>query len=188
MTTIDVIRIEDRNSDLCSIVKSVSGIDVNVCFQCAKCASGCPLSYAMDYTPTQLIHAIQLGLTDLVVNSKTYWLCASCQACTTRCPQEVDIAEVMDIIKIIAIQRHTKAQEPDIPRFSKHFLRNIRWFGRTYELGLVASLKLATLNFSRDLGLGITMLKKGKFSIVPRFKGSRSVRRISKRVKVQERV
>lgn len=60
--------------DFGEAVKSVSGVDVNLCFQCAKCASGCPVSYAMDYTPTQLVHAIQLGLTALVLNSKTIWL------------------------------------------------------------------------------------------------------------------
>jgi len=62
----------------------------------------------MDYKPAQIIHAIRLGLDDLVFNSKTMWLCASCETCTTRCPQEVDVAKVMDAVKIIAARRGIK--------------------------------------------------------------------------------
>jgi len=178
--------ITSENSEFTDAVKRVGGIDVNWCFQCGECASGCPVSHAMDYTPTQLMHAIQLGLSELVLNSRTMWLCASCLTCTTRCPQDVDIAEVLDSVKIIAQKRGIKPQIPVVPKFSKHFLRNIRWFGRTYELGMVAMLKMATLNFFQDAGLGLRMLKKGKFNILPWFHGSRAVRRIAKRAKAQE--
>ncbi len=180
------VRITSESAEFADLVKAVGGIDVNWCFQCGKCASGCPVSYAMDYTPTQLIHAIQLGMADQVLNSKTMWLCASCQTCTTRCPQDVDIAEVLDTVKIVAQQKGIKPQIPVVLKFNKHFLRNIRWFGRTYELGMVAMLKMATLNLTQDVGMGLRMLKKGKFNILPRFKGSRKVRRIAKRVKKQE--
>ena len=184
--TVEAVRITSENLEFADTVKLAGGIDVNWCFQCGKCASGCPVSYAMDYTPTQLIHAIQLGLSDLVLNSKTMWLCASCQTCTTRCPQDVDIAEVLDTVKIVAQQRNIKPQLPVVLKFNKHFLRNIKWFGRTYELGMVGMLKMATFNLTQDVGLGLRMLKKGKFNIFPRFNGSRRVRRIAKRVKAQE--
>ena len=31
---------------------------VALCFQCQKCASGCPVAYAMDFTPPQLLRMI----------------------------------------------------------------------------------------------------------------------------------
>ncbi len=85
-----------------------SGQNVNLCYQCRKCAAGCAVSYAMDHTPAQLIHGMRLGMDDLVLNSKTMWLCASCETCTTRCPQDVDVAKVMDAVKITALHQGIK--------------------------------------------------------------------------------
>ena len=185
--TKDVLHLDEKSFKFSDAVRMAGGIDVSFCYQCGKCASGCPVSYAMDLTPTQLIHAIQLGLKDLVYNSKTMWLCASCQTCSTRCPQDVDIAEVLATVKILIQREKKKPQLPNILKFNKHFLRNIKWFGRTYELGMIAMLKLATWNLTQDLGMGLEMFKKGKFSIFPRFKGSRAVRKIFRRVKKQEK-
>ena len=169
-------------------VKKISGVEVNSCFQCAKCASGCPVSYAMDYTPNQVIHAIQLGLTDLVLNSRTIWLCASCQTCTTRCPQDVDITSVMDAVRIIAQREKIKAKIPEVLSFYRSTLTNISFFGRMYELGLIALLKLSTGRYTQDLGLGIKMLKKGKLKLLPTFRGSLMARRIFSKVREQEKI
>ncbi|MFQ6013849.1 MAG: 4Fe-4S dicluster domain-containing protein [Anaerolineae bacterium] len=173
--------------DFSEAVRSVSGVDVNLCFQCAKCASGCPVSYAMDYTPTQLIHAIQLGLIDLVLNSKTMWLCASCQTCSTRCPQDVDLAGVMDAVRIIAQRKKIRAKIPEVLTFYRSFLRNVGFFGRTYELGMIAMLKLLTRRFTKDIGLGLRMLRKGKLNIFPSFRGALAARRIFAEVKAREK-
>lgn len=183
-----MVKVRHGFSDFGEAVKSISGIDPNLCFQCAKCASGCPVSYAMDYTPTQLIHAIQLGLTDLVLNSKTIWLCASCQTCTTRCPQDVDLAGVMDAVRIIAQRKKIKAKIPEIPTFYRSSLRNIGFFGRMYELGLIATLKLFTRSFTKDIGLGLRMLRKGKLKILPSFRGAMAARRIFSQVKSREEI
>lgn len=182
----ETVQLGSGFSDFAETVKRMSGIDVNLCFQCAKCASGCPVSYAMDYTPTQLIHAIQLGLTDLVLNSKTIWLCASCQTCTTRCPQDVDLAGVMDAVRIITRRKKIKSKIPEVPAFYKSSLTNISFFGRMYELGLIAMLKLFTRSFSKDIGLGLRMLAKGKLNILPSFSGTLAARRIFSQVKARE--
>ena len=174
-------------TDFADIIKSLSGLDVNLCFQCAKCASGCPVSYTMDYTPTQLVHAIQLGLTDLVLNSKTIWLCASCQTCTTRCPQDVDLAGVMDAVRSIAQRKKVKAKIPEVPAFYRSSLINISLFGRMYELGLIVMLKLLTRSFTKDIGLGLRMLRKGKLNIFPSFRGALATRRIFSQVKAAEK-
>lgn len=184
----ETVQVTRGFSEFGEALGSVSGLDVNLCFQCAKCASGCPISYAMDYTPTQLIHAIQLGLTDLVLNSKTIWLCASCQTCTTRCPQDVDLAGVMDAVRIIAQRKKIKAKIPEIPTFYRSSLANIGFFGRMYELGLIAIVKISTGRLTSDLGLGIKMLKKGKLKLLPTFRGSSMTRRIFAKVREQEKV
>ena len=159
-----------------------SGQDVNLCCQCSKCGAGCPVAYAMDYSPVQLIHAIRLGLDGLALNSRTIWLCASCETCTTRCPQDVEVAKVMDAAKIIAVRRGVRPALPRVSAFHRATLGNIRSHGRMYELGLIIGLKLRTREFSKDAALGIGMLRRGKLKLWPGFKGSRTTRRIFRRV------
>ena len=93
------------SKDFMGMIKSNIDENVNLCYQCKKCAAGCPVVYEMDYTPTQIIQAVRLGLEDLVLESKTIWLCASCDTCSTRCPQDIDIAGVMDAARIISAKR-----------------------------------------------------------------------------------
>jgi len=185
--TEEVIHIDEKSFTFSDAVVMAGGIDVSYCYQCGKCATGCPVAYEMDLTPTQLIHAIQLGLTDMVYNSKTMWLCASCQTCSTRCPQDVDIAEVLDTVKILMQHDKKKPQLPNVLKFNKRFLGNLKWFGRLYELGMIAMLKLSTRKFTQDMSMGMKMLKKRKFNLFPRFKGSWAVRKILRRVKKQEK-
>lgn len=173
--------------ELARTVQAVSGVDVNQCYQCGKCAAGCPLAFAMDYAPAQLIHAIRLGLDDLVLNSKTMWLCSACETCTTRCPQSVDIAKVMDAAKIIAVKRGIRPRVPRVRSFHKAVLSNIKKHGRMYEVGLIVSLKCRTGQFLKDVGLGLEMFRKKKLKIVPSFAGVLRLRRIASRLKKIER-
>jgi heterodisulfide reductase subunit C len=169
-------------------IKQISGMDINVCYQCKRCTSGCPISYAMDYTPTQLIHAIRLGLKDLVLNSASIWLCASCETCTTRCPQEVDIVKVMDALRIMAVHARIKPKVSEVAVFCCSGANNIRFFGRAYELDLITRLKLSTGQFTKDLGLGMKMFQKGKFALLPTFRGASTTRKIFAKVKEREKV
>ena len=45
-------------------VDKLIGEDVEVCYQCKTCSSGCPVSFAMDIQPNQIIHMIRMGLKD----------------------------------------------------------------------------------------------------------------------------
>lgn len=170
-------------SELAEAVFSEITQNVNLCYQCGKCAAGCPVSYAMDYRPAQLMHAIRLGLTELVLNSKTAWLCASCETCSTRCPQDVDVAQVMDAVKIIALKRGIKPAVPEVASFYKAAMGNIKTFGRMYELGMIVGLKLRTFQFMKDAGLGVKMFKKGKLKLIPSLTGALTTRQIFRRVK-----
>ena len=161
--------------------------NVQLCFQCQKCASGCPVAYAMDYTPPQLLRMILLGMDEEVLGAKTPWLCSSCETCTTRCPQGIDIARVMDGIRQVAIAEGRRSAVPRALAFYKTGVMNIRTFGRMYELGLIGMLKFKTREFTKDMRLGMKMFFKGKIKILPSFKGSSEVRKIFSRVKEKER-
>ena len=175
------------HSPLAEAVLRESGQNVNLCYQCRKCSAGCPISYAMDYKPAQLIHAIRLGMDDLVFNSETIWLCASCETCTTRCPQEVDVAKVMDAVKITALRQGIKPAIPEVASFYRAALANIKKCGRMYEVGMIVGLKLRTFDFFKDMGMGMKMFQKGKLKLIPSFTGALTSWKIFQRVKRVEK-
>ena len=48
-------------------VKQVSGVNIDRCYQCLTCSLGCPLAFAMDYLPHQVIRMTQLGFKERVL-------------------------------------------------------------------------------------------------------------------------
>ena len=172
---------------LSSQLHGLIGKKVELCFQCQKCASGCPVSYAMDYTPPQILRMILLGLDEEVLSARAPWLCASCETCTTRCPQGIDIAGIMDGVRSVAIAQGRRSPVPRPLAFYQSGLWSIRQFGRIYELGLIGLLKLKTREFMKDVDLGRKLFFKGKLKILPSIRGRRDIRRIFSRVKEKER-
>jgi heterodisulfide reductase subunit C2 len=168
------------------LLENASGVDINVCYQCKKCSSGCPVAYAMDYVPAQLLHAARLGLRDLVLGSTTIWLCASCETCVTRCPQDVDLVKVMDSMRAMALRAGVKPGVPEVASFYRSSITNIGLFGRTYELGLIGQLKLASGQLRKDLRLGIETFQKGKLKLLPDFGSLGKTRRVFSRVRKLE--
>jgi heterodisulfide reductase subunit C len=98
--------------ELVAKITEISGQDINLCYQCGKCSAGCPMSFAMDLLPNQIIHAVQLGLVEDIANSRTPWLCASCLVCTVRCPKGIDIARVMEALRQITLRRSEDFVDP----------------------------------------------------------------------------
>jgi len=80
------------------------------CIQCGTCSASCPAAELMDYAPRQLWQMMRLGLRELVMNSRTFWLCTQCYACQVRCPRGIEIAETMRNLREWAV-----AQGYDIP-------------------------------------------------------------------------
>jgi heterodisulfide reductase subunit C len=75
------------------------------CFQCGTCTSDCPVArFSESYRPRTLIHMAQLGLKDRVLKSDTLWLCAACFTCTDRCPQDVEVANVIRVFRNLAAE------------------------------------------------------------------------------------
>ena len=95
--------------ELTDFVERTSGQTLAACYQCAKCAAGCPLAAAMDLAPQQIIRALQLGQPDLALPSQTLWLCVGCQTCATRCPCNVELPRIMDALRLWAETRGRSA-------------------------------------------------------------------------------
>jgi heterodisulfide reductase subunit C len=82
------------------------GEKLKQCFQCGTCTSDCPIARFSDsYRPRRIIRMAQLGLKNRVLSSATLWLCAACFTCTDRCPQDVEVASVIRILRNIAVKQ-----------------------------------------------------------------------------------
>ncbi|MBW9170982.1 4Fe-4S dicluster domain-containing protein [Clostridium estertheticum] len=93
-----------RSKELEQILQ-ISGQRIQDCIQCGKCSASCPASEGMDILPHQVIRLLQTGELDKVIESKTIWSCASCFTCSERCPRDIDIANVLEAVRLIVIRR-----------------------------------------------------------------------------------
>jgi heterodisulfide reductase subunit B len=104
------------------------------------------------------------------LGADTPWLCAGCQACTTRCPQGLDIAGTMDVLRQEGLRQGKASRSKrarDIQALHKTFVQGATGRGRIHELGLVMLYKLRTGHFMQDARLGPAMMKKGKLHVLP---------------------
>jgi heterodisulfide reductase subunit B len=153
--------------DLAQRILDELGQNVYLCYQCVKCTSGCPVSDFFDWQPNQIMRSVQLGQEDIALESETPWLCASCQACTTRCPQGLDIAAIMEFLTQEAKAHGIEPKVAQVEQFNQAFMRQVRLWGRAFELGLMAEMKLRTRDFTGDLDLGAKLFRKGKLALMP---------------------
>ncbi len=172
---------ETGDSSFAREVKEKSQAHLERCYQCVACSSGCPVAYAMDYPPHQIIRMTQLGLKDTVLDSATIWLCASCETCATRCPNDIDIVRLMDTLREIGLSEG-RTQQTKVPLFHTTFLDGVKSKGKIHELTLVLRYTLASGNIIalfKDTLLGLKMILKGRLVILPsKIKGVAKVKRI----------
>ena len=148
-----------------------TGVNVNRCYQCGKCTAGCLLADEMDFPPSMVMHILQTKDEELLqqlFNSKTIWLCVSCQNCIERCPMSIDIPQIMDYLREkSAGAKKINRQSRNIVAFHRAFLDSIKHTGRLYEIGLVAGYKARTLHLTQDVKLAPKMFAKGKLPLMP---------------------
>jgi heterodisulfide reductase subunit C len=130
------------------ISKMHGGEKLMRCFQCGTCTSDCPVARFSDtYRPRQIIRMTQLGLKDRVLNSDTLWLCASCFTCTDRCPQDVEVANVIRVLRNLA------AEQGHVPQVFKEQCSSILESGYAY--------RIPELRLKKRESLGLPPLPKG---------------------------
>jgi heterodisulfide reductase subunit C len=163
---------------------------VAACYQCKRCTNGCPVTFAMDLYPDEIIRRVNLGDLNRVLGTRTIWICSSCETCSTRCPNEVDIAGVMDFLKEMAVQRGLAAPEAQTRAFHESFLKEIEKRGRIFEGGLMQRYllksgeglrKLADGSIREDMALGFSLLRRGRMPLWPeRIRDRKTVRKLMK--------
>lgn len=176
-------------------VEAESGIKVSACYQCKKCTNGCPVTFAMDIYPDQVIRLVQLGQKQAVLTCNTIWVCSACETCTTRCPNEVDIAGIMDYLKEEAVKRGIPSPQPRTYAFHRVFLEDIGRWGRVFEGGLLPLYmlksgdmvrKLKGFEIKDDLKVALGMARRGRMPWLPHKisrQGRMEVKAILKQIK-----
>jgi heterodisulfide reductase subunit C len=174
-------------------IEAAGPFQAGACFQCRKCTNGCPVTFAMDIYPDEVIRMVILGRRETALSCRTIWVCAACETCTTRCPNEVKIAELMDRLKELAVQEGVPSPQPQILSLHETFLNNIQKWGRVYETTLLPTYllksgelkhKWKTGTWQDEIKLGFQMASKGRFPLFPKsIKGKRDVRKILARRK-----
>ena len=149
-------------------VLGLSGENVSRCIQCGKCSAGCPISPEMDLQPNQVIHLIQINDPERVLRSHTIWLCASCQTCSVRCPEDIDVAQIMDSLRKLAVEEKIVVGEENGMRFNECFLESIRKRGRVNEMRILLRYNLVAHQPLKDTHLGLVMFAKRKLSFSSR--------------------
>lgn len=149
-------------------IMSVPGCEqLESCIQCGTCSGVCPLSIYMDYSPRQVMAMTRSDFKTEVLSSLTIWLCASCYACTTECPRQIRITDIMYELKQRAIKEKVYPKHFPIPVLAEEFNKMVHEWGRVNETLLASKMFLRT-NPLGALGmtkLGLGLLKTGRFEI-----------------------
>ncbi len=179
---------------LATRLAQTSAISVSACYQCKKCSAGCPLTFAMDLLPDQVIRLVLLGQTERLLRSRTIWVCASCVTCTTRCPNGIDIAGVMDWLKEEALKQRAAVDQPEVATAHRFFLESIRRAGgRLSEMSLMQRFLIYKLRRQPNLQelldnakLGWALFKRGRLRLgrPPALKGKGEIQSIFQRAGV----
>ncbi|NLE05572.1 MAG: 4Fe-4S dicluster domain-containing protein [Crenarchaeota archaeon] len=123
------------------------------CFQCGTCTSDCPVARFSDsYRPRTIIRMAQLGLKQRALNNDTIWLCTACFTCTDRCPQGVEVASVIRILRNLA------AKNGIVPQVFKDQAASILKSGYAFDIPQMRLNKRETL--------GLPPLPKGNPEIM----------------------
>ncbi|MBQ3301710.1 MAG: 4Fe-4S dicluster domain-containing protein [Eggerthellaceae bacterium] len=159
MQAMDLSQISPDDKRICAEIAKEAGVDFKDCYQCGKCTAGCPLAEGMDLMPREVIRYLQLGAAQVVLEAKTPWICAQCEVCSTRCPQNVDICSTMRAVRHASKNAGKRpVREADI--FDDTFIANVRKHGISNEQYLAAAYNVKSGHLMQDMGNATRMLKR----------------------------
>jgi heterodisulfide reductase subunit C len=123
------------------LVKLQGSEKILKCFQCGICTSDCPIArYNSNYRPRTLIHMAVLGLKDRVLKNDTLWLCAACYTCSDRCPQNIEVANVIRVFRNLA------ADDNCIPQIFRDQLEAVLETGYAFRISELRAKKREAQN------------------------------------------
>ena len=190
---------EDETRTLIKEVMERSGQNLTACYQCRRCAAGCPVGEETGYvTPDRLIRMVVLGDRESALNNELVWKCVSCYTCGTRCPNDIQTARITETLKKMSKEAHLEPLNSKVAEFHSAFLQSsLRW-GRVNEMEFMGLYEMKnTLNSMKhmdfkaiaaelkeqgNLGLSMFKLKRIHFGL-QMSKGRKEIQRLRKKAK-----
>jgi len=84
------------NPNLHREIAKFGGGDVDLCMNCGNCTATCSISPEEGSTfPRRIIHLLQVGHEDKLMQTVDPWLCYYCGDCSENCPRDANPAETM---------------------------------------------------------------------------------------------
>lgn len=206
---------DEKREALLDYIIRTTGEDIRNCYQCGKCSAGCPTSPDMTHPPNVVMRIVQFDMWEELMSSNSPWMCVSCTTCTARCPREIDVSGTIESLRRLIVVEQSKAQfrvgkaartlvqhakmgvkiafdmtpGENVKVFSSAFLENIRRFGRSFEVGLVANYNLNSGYLVSSMLKGPVMFVRGKLGLIPKeVKRKEMIRRIFEKTEKKEGV
>jgi len=124
-----------ENASFKAKIEELSGENIDLCFQCGGCSSGCPLTEEMDLLPSTVMRYAQLGIEE-ALESTTIWVCSTCFNCEVRCPRGIDIANVMEAMRQMVLR--TKYDRVSLDDLTPEELRELP------QIAIISNLRKLT--------------------------------------------
>lgn len=175
-----------------------SGQNLLACYQCRRCAAGCPVGDESGVTPDRLIRMILLGEKNEAMNNLLVWKCVACYTCGTRCPNNIQSARINETLKQMSKEEHLEPLSPSVAAFHEAFTTAASHLGRVNELEFMGLYEMkntanmmkrgewkATLDEMKNQAkLGMAMVKNKRMHLgIEKIKGLSEVKGIYKKAK-----
>ena len=175
-----------------------SGQNILACYQCRRCAAGCPVGDDAGVTPDRLIRMIVMGDRNTALQNRLVWKCVSCYTCGTRCPNEIHTARVTETLKKMAKEEHLAPLSPKVKTFHDAFCTAAKHMGRVNEMEFMglyemqntlhelskANLKGIVEEFKGQAKLGLAMTRKKRMHMgIEKVKDRSELKRLFKMAK-----
>jgi heterodisulfide reductase subunit C len=126
-----VIKAEEMNPKFKYEISKRHGAErIMLCFQCGTCTADCPISRFSDfYRPRKIARMVQLGLKERLLSDEALWLCSSCFTCVDHCPQGVEIAGIVRVLRNLSVK-----ERGVMPLVYRELASNLLKGGYVYEI------------------------------------------------------
>lgn len=162
------------------------GEAIHSCIQCGTCTGSCPTAGLWDFPPREAIAMVRAGLKEELLASNSMWFCASCYACTVRCPRDIKPTEIMHALEVLAIKHGLATKRSRTPTLYRGFVDSAKNNGRVYEFGVMLNLIRRTNPFSAlklaPMGLGLLLRRRMPLR-ANRIKGTGEIKAIIKKAR-----
>jgi len=179
--------IGDRGDYFLNRIQGETGVNVSACYQCERCTNACPISGFMDIKPHQIIRYVQLGWRIRLLKSSTIWICLSCEMCSTYCPNEVGVAEIINHLRTMAASSSITPKEKNLALFHHTFLEELIKSGRINEFRLMKAYyskpdilyaKIRNGTLKEEFQLAMMLLRKGRLKLfAPKSKAVKEIQK-----------